>query len=73
MEKIVYKRGRNLKIGDIVEFWFGRDTITNLKEYIGPLSYLWEPPGAKLADLAISKVGITIEPQMIYKIVKVKR
>jgi hypothetical protein len=48
----------------------GRDTITALRLYNGPLSHLWDRygGGVRLADFAINKVGMTIEPQMIFNV-----
>ena len=63
------KLGKELKKGDIIEFWFGRDRTISLSPYTGPLSYLWDKDGgAKLAELALNKVGITIEPNMVYDV-----
>jgi hypothetical protein len=64
--------GRQLRVGDTIEVWWGngRDTITGLRPYNGPLSHLWDRygGGVRLADFAINKVGMTIEPQMIYNV-----
>ena len=45
-------------------------TITGLQPYNGPLSHLWDKygGGARLADFAINKLGMTIEPQMMFKV-----
>lgn len=63
-------RGRQLAVGDIVEVWWGAhaDRITALRRYNGPLCYLW-PAGARLADFAISKVGMTIpNDELFYRL-----
>lgn len=56
--------GKDLRVGDTIETWWapGRDTITELRPYRGPLAYLW-PEGARIAAFALFKVGMTIEPQ----------
>jgi hypothetical protein len=63
------KLGKQLKVGDTVKVWWGRDTITALRPYKGPLAHLWaEQGGARLADFALNKVGMTIEPQMGFEL-----
>jgi len=66
-------RGRQLRVGDTIEVWWGngRDTITGLRPYNGPLSHLWDRygGGARLADFAVNKVGMTIEPQIVFSVV----
>ena len=63
--------GRQLRVGDTIEVWWGngRDTITCLRPYSGPLSHVWDRygGGARLADFAINKVGM-IEPQMMFNV-----
>lgn len=66
------KLGRDLLAGDTIVVWWanGRDTITALRPYRGRLESLWkEHGGARLADFAINKVGMTIEPQIVYEVV----
>jgi len=64
--------GKQLRVGDTIEAWWGngRDTITGLRPYNGPLSHLWDRygGGARLADFAINKVGMTIESQMLFNV-----
>ena len=64
--------GKELRFGDTIEVWWGngRDTITGLRPYNGPLSYLWHKYGAcaRLADFALNKVGMTIEPQIMFNV-----
>ncbi len=64
--------GKQLRIGDTIEVWWGngRDTITSLRPYTGPLSHLWDRYGgvARLADFALNKVGMTIEPQIVFNV-----
>jgi hypothetical protein len=59
--------GKHLKVGDVIEVWWqpGRDRITNLKPYKGSLSHIWNGE-ARLASFAISKIGMTIEPDAPY-------
>lgn len=53
--------GADLRVGDTIEVWWAgnRDTITALRPYTGPLACL---KGARLADFALLKTGMTIEP-----------
>ena len=64
--------GTHLRLGATIEVWWGngRDTITGLRPYRGPLSHLWDRYGcgARLADFALSKVGMTIEPQIMFNV-----
>jgi len=64
--------GKQLRVGDTIEVWWanGRDTITGLRPYHGLLSPLWDKygGGAKLADFALNKTGMTIEPQIIFAV-----
>lgn len=55
----------DLCVGDTIEVWWqpGRDTIIGLRPYPGPLKCI---EGAKLADFAIFKVGMTLEPGALY-------
>lgn len=50
--------GSELKIGDVIATWAGKKRIVALKNYTGPLSYLW-PEGARLADFDMGG-GMTI-------------
>lgn len=55
--------GRDLAVGDVVDLWIGRQTITDLFPYVGPLSYLWaHQGGARIAAFAATTLGMTIEP-----------
>ena len=62
--------GTELRVGDTIEVWWSpnRDTITSLKPYNGPLSYLWPEGQAQLAEFALSRTGMTIEPHMMFKV-----
>lgn len=65
------KLGKQLKIGDTIKVWWGngRDTITALRPYNGALAHLWaKEGGARLADFALNKVGMTIEPRMEFEL-----
>lgn len=63
------KLGRELQCGDVIRAWWGRDTILELHPYDGPLAHLWEGQGpVRLADFAVNKVGMTIEPLMRYEV-----
>jgi hypothetical protein len=60
-------KGSALKVGDTIEVWWApnRDTITGLRKYDGPLAHLF-PDGAKLADFALLKTGMTIDNGNFY-------
>jgi hypothetical protein len=63
--------GKNLRVGDTIEIWWrpGRDTITRLTPYTGPLRNLWDcHGGARLAEFALSKTGMTIDPQSEFNV-----
>lgn len=55
------KYGSELKVGDVISTWFGKQRITALRPYNGPLSYIWNGQ-AQLADLTPNSIGMTIEP-----------
>lgn len=61
MTRFVEGDGADLRVGDTIEVWWAgnRDTITALQPYTGPLVCL---AGARLADFALLKTGMTIEP-----------
>ena len=61
------KSGSDLKVGDHIKVWWkpGTDLITNLTPYSGPLKCLKD---AMIADFAINKTGMTIEPHGIFKV-----
>ena len=61
--------GGNLKVGQAIEVWWsgGRDIITGLRPYTGPLAYLF-PEGAQLADFVVNKAGMTIDNSDYYKV-----
>lgn len=60
-------RGSNLKAGDTIEVWWSpkRDLITALRPYKGPLEHLF-PAGARIAEFAILKSGMTIDNSDFY-------
>jgi hypothetical protein len=61
-----------LKIGDTISVWWGsgRDTITDLKPYVGPLSAVLGE-GTKLASFALFKTGMTLSGKGRYNRIKV--
>jgi len=64
--------GRDLRVGDTIEVWWqpGRDTITSLYPYKGPLFFHWQyEGGARVAKFGINKTGMTIEPQVWFTVV----
>lgn len=67
---MIQKLGRDLQVGDVVRVWWapGTDRITKLVPYKGKLSHLWNGE-ARLADFAMSRVGMTIEPDAAFEVV----
>lgn len=59
--------GHDLRVGDTIETWWGRDTITALRPYTGSIRELWNGE-AKSAYFALNKIGMTIEPQMTFTV-----
>lgn len=61
--------GKDLKTGQAIEVWWsgGRDIITGLRPYAGPLAYLF-PEGAQLAEFAVLKTGMTIDNSDYYRV-----
>lgn len=66
MEKI---KGSDLKAGDIIQLWYGQQRIVSLRPYTGCLSYLFNK-GAQIAELAPGPIGITIDNNDLYDLVK---
>lgn len=64
------KLGAELKVGDTIAIWWrpGRDTITSLVPYKGPLEHLF-PEGAQIAGFALNKCGMTIENDHSFEII----
>lgn len=62
-------QGSELKVGDTIEVWWTprRDTITALRPYMGLLEYLW-PGGARIAEFALLKSGMTVGPDEDFKV-----
>lgn len=56
------KMTAQLKVGNTIKVWWtpGRDTITALRPYTGPLLGLLGT-GTKLADFALNTSGMTLE------------
>jgi hypothetical protein len=65
-----YKQGSELEVGDTISVWWKgrRDTITHLTPYTGPLSGLF-PSGARIAEFALLRVGMTIDNEDRYEII----
>jgi len=64
--------GKQLRIGDTIEVWWGKTAETRspaCNHTTAPLSHLWDKygGGARLADFAVNKVGMTIEPQIVFQ------
>lgn len=70
IKNIGWQLGKNVGLYDCIEVWWqpNRDTIVEIKDYNGPLSYLF-PEGAKIAIFALNKVGMTIDNAAMYKII----
>jgi hypothetical protein len=60
------KRGNELKVGDVIATWFGKQRILTLTPYRGPLSHLWNDQ-AHLAEFTPSNVGMTIGPDDLFE------
>lgn len=61
-----------LRVGDTIEVWWtpGRDTITELRPYTGPLECLKE---GEIAIFALYTGGMTIEPGSRYRVLNRSR
>ena len=62
--------GNELQVGDTIAVWWagGRDTITELRPYTGPLSNLF-PYGAQIASFAVNRSGMTIDNGDVYEVI----
>jgi hypothetical protein len=62
------KTTEQLKVGDTIEVWWkpGRDTITKLEPYAGPLK---ECKGARMATFALNPTGMTCIAKDVFEIV----
>lgn len=60
--------GRQLVEGDVIRTWFsdGKDRITHLSPYVGPLASIFKE-GAQIAAFALSNVGMTIDNGALYE------
>ena len=61
-----------LRVGDVIEVWWRpkRDTIIALRPYDGQLECL---RGGRLADFALLRTGMTIEPGSEYRRLSTER
>ena len=66
---MMMKRGEDLKAGDNIRVWWkpGVDRIIKLRPYSGTLDFL---NGAHIADFAINRCGMTIEPHALFDVVE---
>ena len=62
--------GKELRVGDTIVVWWspGRDTITELRPYDGPLAHLF-PEGAQLAEFALNTTGMTIDNSAFFELI----
>lgn len=62
--------GHELRVGDTIRVWWnpGRDTITGLEEYTGPLATTFSE-GARIATFAILPRGMTLPNAEAYELV----
>ena len=69
MPKWISIPGDRLRVGMTIEVWWNphQDTITALEPYVGPLAYLW-PDGARIAQFALLKTGMTIDHNEAYRV-----
>ena len=60
--------GSALKVGDTITVWWlpGRDTITALSPYTGPVTFSL---GVSLAEFTFNRHGMTIEHNREYELV----
>ena len=67
------KTGDQLKPGDIIHVWWkpGRDQIVSLRPYTGPFECQCLI-GARVAEFALNKTGMTIEKHMVFETVEVQ-
>lgn len=63
--------GSALRVGNTIDVWWqpGRDMITDLKPYTGPLRYIWKH-GAQIATFAIFRTGMTIDNAESYIVIR---
>ncbi len=68
--RIVKRSTAKIKVGDTIEVWWrpGRDTITALRPYDGPLLATLGR-GTKLADFALNKTGMTLEAGGMFNVI----
>ena len=61
-------RGGDLQVGDTIRVWWrpGRDTITALTGYDGPLKGILGA-GTRIAHFALITTGMTIPPETRYE------
>lgn len=57
--------GADLRVGDTIELWGRRDTITSLRPYDGSIDFLAD---ARIATFAVRTLGTTIEGHMRYEV-----
>lgn len=62
------KTTEQLKVGDVLKVWWrpGRDTITKLTPYDGPLK---ECKGGRMAEFALNPTGMTCIARDVFEIV----
>lgn len=65
---MVMKTAEQLHVGDTIAVWWkpNRDTITKLWPYTGPLECI---KGARMAEFAINRGGMTLEPGSVYEVI----
>lgn len=63
------KRWNELKVGDTITVWWnpGRDTITELKPHIDPLTGI---SMGYIASFALCPAGMAIEPGLDYEVIR---
>jgi hypothetical protein len=55
--------GSELKAGDTIDAWWGRDTIMSFEPYNGPLF----SEGSRIARFARNQTGMTIDNRDLFK------
>ncbi len=73
-EQIKTVAGRDLKVGDVLKVWWkpGRDTVTKIEPYRGPLESMFqkESEGASIAYFAIWRLSMTVPHNEAYECIR---
>lgn len=67
MQTTIEVLGQELAVGDTIDAWWGRDTITQLEPYTGTLTDIF--PNARIARFARNTTGMTIPADEPFEVV----